>query len=263
MKSGSARRFQSRMYNAPPFHLPHGLKLKSNTGKTLCLGGAALIAALAFGQAVDPGTVADIAERTAPFGRLCLEGDDCAGGQAAAPASAAAMSGRRRLRTVLPYLPRHRAERCAQGRRRRSLGAASRQRQRDAAREHQGRLQQRPDAGHGPVHVVQRCRTASGDRLHGRRRATLTGSSQALIPPLQRPIAQRLPHMRGADDVGVPQIRDGSRHFANPVDRPCGQPQDVRRLAGAAWWRPRPVGRSRPPPPRRAKRSISPARRHC
>ena len=81
------------MYNAPPFHLPHGLKLKSNTGKTLCLGGAALIAALAFGQAVDPGTVADIAERTAPFGKLCLEGDDCAGGQAALPASAAAMSG--------------------------------------------------------------------------------------------------------------------------------------------------------------------------
>ena len=40
---------------------------------------AAFVAVLAFGQAMDPGTVADIAERTAPFGKLCLEGQDCAG----------------------------------------------------------------------------------------------------------------------------------------------------------------------------------------
>ena len=67
--------------------------MKSHTGKTLCLASAALVAALAFGQVVDPGTVADIAERTAPFGRLCLEGQDCAGGQAAPQAPVAAMSG--------------------------------------------------------------------------------------------------------------------------------------------------------------------------
>ena len=61
--------------------------------KPLAILAVALVGALAFGQAVDPGTVADIAERTAPFGKLCLEGEDCAGTEAAAPPPAAAMSG--------------------------------------------------------------------------------------------------------------------------------------------------------------------------
>ena len=52
----------------------------------------ALIAGLASAQTVPHGTVADIRERTAPFGSLCLEGEDC-GGQAAAPAPAAGLNG--------------------------------------------------------------------------------------------------------------------------------------------------------------------------
>ena len=66
--------------------------MKSRVQKTLYLAAVA-IAVLAFGQAVDPGTVADIAERTAPFGKLCLEGEDCAGGQPVAAAPATALSG--------------------------------------------------------------------------------------------------------------------------------------------------------------------------
>ena len=54
---------------------------------------AAFVAVLAFGQAMDPGTVADIAERTAPFGKLCLEGQDCAGAPSAEAPPVAALSG--------------------------------------------------------------------------------------------------------------------------------------------------------------------------
>ena len=50
---------------------------------------AALAAGFALAQAVPFDTVADIAERTRPFGELCLQGEDC-GGQTAAPAPAAA-----------------------------------------------------------------------------------------------------------------------------------------------------------------------------
>lgn len=65
-------------------------KAKTLVGLTV----AALLAAFALGQAVHPGTTADILERTAPFGKLCIEGEDCAGDQAAAaPAQAAGMSG--------------------------------------------------------------------------------------------------------------------------------------------------------------------------
>ncbi|MCE2460500.1 MAG: hypothetical protein J4F38_06945, partial [Pseudomonadales bacterium] len=39
----------------------------------------------AVGDDVPAGTVADIEERTRPFGELCLEGDDCGGVEAAAP----------------------------------------------------------------------------------------------------------------------------------------------------------------------------------
>ena len=54
------------------------------------LGIAAVFAAsLALAQAVPFDTVADIAERTRPFGELCLRGQDC-GGQAVAPVPAAA-----------------------------------------------------------------------------------------------------------------------------------------------------------------------------
>ena len=63
-----------------------------NATKTLCLTVAAIIAAVALGQAIEPGTVADIAERTQPFGKLCLEGADC-GADAAAIAAPAGMSG--------------------------------------------------------------------------------------------------------------------------------------------------------------------------
>ena len=42
-----------------------------------------LVAAGAHGDGVPAGTVADIEERTRPFGELCLQGDDCGGQQAA------------------------------------------------------------------------------------------------------------------------------------------------------------------------------------
>lgn len=64
----------------------------SNAKHKLCIFLAALVAVLAFGQTMDPGTVADIAERTAPFGKLCLEGEDCAGPESAAT-PVAALSG--------------------------------------------------------------------------------------------------------------------------------------------------------------------------
>lgn len=59
-----------------------------NVKKTLCLVGAAALAATALGQAVPAGTVADIIERTRPFGELCLEGQDCGGGEATEPTPA-------------------------------------------------------------------------------------------------------------------------------------------------------------------------------
>ena len=68
----------------------------SSAKNKLCLAIApiaAFVAVLAFGQTMDPGTVADIAERTAPFGKLCLEGQDCAGAPAAEAPPAAALSG--------------------------------------------------------------------------------------------------------------------------------------------------------------------------
>jgi len=56
---------------------------------------AAGIAAAALGQAVPAGPFADVDERTQPFGTLCLQGEDCAGEQDAAPppVAAAAASG--------------------------------------------------------------------------------------------------------------------------------------------------------------------------
>lgn len=53
----------------------------------------ALVSGLALAQTVPPGTVADIRERTAPFGSVCLEGEDCGGQVAAAPPAAVALSG--------------------------------------------------------------------------------------------------------------------------------------------------------------------------
>lgn len=50
---------------------------------------AALAAGFALGQAVPFDTVADIAERTRPFGELCLRGEDC-GGETTVPAPVAA-----------------------------------------------------------------------------------------------------------------------------------------------------------------------------
>lgn len=48
------------------------------------------VGGLALAQVVPVGTVADIAERTRPFGELCRKGQDCGGGETEAPDSAAA-----------------------------------------------------------------------------------------------------------------------------------------------------------------------------
>lgn len=68
--------------NPLPSHKPAagGLRL-------LSILTAALIAGMALAQAVPAGTVADIRERTAPFGSLCLEGQDCGGEPAPLPAA--------------------------------------------------------------------------------------------------------------------------------------------------------------------------------
>ncbi len=63
-----------------------------NLRKALATAAVLTIAAAAFGQAVDSGTVADIIDRVRPLGELCIEGQDC-GGDAAPPAPAAALSG--------------------------------------------------------------------------------------------------------------------------------------------------------------------------
>ena len=61
--------------------------------KLLCV--AAVFAAIAaLGQAVPAGTVADIKERTRPFGKLCLQGQECGAAESDATATAsAALSG--------------------------------------------------------------------------------------------------------------------------------------------------------------------------
>ena len=53
--------------------------------KTLCFASVAFVGVAAVADSVPAGTVADIEERTRPFGQLCLEGDDCGGVQAPAP----------------------------------------------------------------------------------------------------------------------------------------------------------------------------------
>lgn len=55
----------------------------SSVKKIVCVAGLGFVAAGAVGDSVPAGTVADIEERTRPFGELCLEGDDCGGVQAA------------------------------------------------------------------------------------------------------------------------------------------------------------------------------------
>lgn len=55
---------------------------------------AVLAAGFALGQAVPFDTVADIAERTRPFGELCLRGEDCGGETTvSAPVAAQGRSG--------------------------------------------------------------------------------------------------------------------------------------------------------------------------
>ena len=57
----------------------------STVKKIVCVAGLGFVAVAAVGDSVPAGTVADIEERTRPFGELCLEGDDCGGVQAPAP----------------------------------------------------------------------------------------------------------------------------------------------------------------------------------
>ena len=57
----------------------------STVKKIVCMASLGLVAGVAVGDSVPAGTVADIDERTRPFGELCLEGDDCGGVQASAP----------------------------------------------------------------------------------------------------------------------------------------------------------------------------------
>ena len=54
---------------------------------------AALVAAVsALGQAIPAGTYADVEERTLPFGKLCLKGEQCGAAQAEATTTPAAAS---------------------------------------------------------------------------------------------------------------------------------------------------------------------------
>ena len=57
----------------------------SNVEKIVCGLAVALVAVGAASGSVPAGSVADIEERTRPFGELCLEGDDCGGVAAPAP----------------------------------------------------------------------------------------------------------------------------------------------------------------------------------
>ena len=59
----------------------------------IVLSVVALVAVAAWGQAVPPGTAADIRERTRPFGELCLEGQDCGGAEPAPALPAQGLSG--------------------------------------------------------------------------------------------------------------------------------------------------------------------------
>ena len=59
--------------------------LVSNVEKIVCGLAVALVAVGAASGSVPAGSVADIEERTRPFGELCLEGDDCGGVAAPAP----------------------------------------------------------------------------------------------------------------------------------------------------------------------------------
>lgn len=68
--------------------------VKHRHGLRKLLGVAALLAAFAaLGQAVPAGTVADIKERTAPFGKLCLQGEECGAQESVSAAAPVAMSG--------------------------------------------------------------------------------------------------------------------------------------------------------------------------
>ena len=53
--------------------------------KLACSVGIVVVAGTAVGDGVPAGTVADIEQRTRPFGELCLEGDDCGGVETLAP----------------------------------------------------------------------------------------------------------------------------------------------------------------------------------
>ena len=64
---------------------PHAKKL-------ICCA-AAIVAVASFSQAVAPGTVADVVERTRPFGELCLKGEECGGAPAPTVPVAQSLSG--------------------------------------------------------------------------------------------------------------------------------------------------------------------------
>lgn len=64
----------------------------TNRAKKLACALTALVAAVALAQAIPAGTVADIRERTMPFGKLCLQGEPCAS-EAPPPSAPAALSG--------------------------------------------------------------------------------------------------------------------------------------------------------------------------
>jgi len=64
--------------------------LPAKLKKPLCVAVVAAFAGIALGDSVPAGTVADIVERTKPFGELCLEGEDCGGVDVAEPVAAPA-----------------------------------------------------------------------------------------------------------------------------------------------------------------------------
>ncbi|MYJ75789.1 MAG: cytochrome c5 family protein [Gammaproteobacteria bacterium] len=75
---------ESVAYNRPL--LLEGSRVVSNVKRLVCGFGLVLVAVGAVGDSVPAGTVADIEDRTRPFGELCLEGDDCGGVGDAPPA---------------------------------------------------------------------------------------------------------------------------------------------------------------------------------
>lgn len=80
------------MPHQPP-SLPRSAAPRAAALRRICLAGAALCAAAALAQPVDPGTAADIEERTRPHGKLCLVGDACGGEPAPPPVAAAGRGG--------------------------------------------------------------------------------------------------------------------------------------------------------------------------